>query len=121
MAPGRASHDGPTCVAGLFRSARFGVHEGHGQGVIAQFNYPMERGALALDAEGRFATVPAAFPGALRDLLRELLMLQARGDYAETQSFLDRYGRPSPPMLGAIDRSKGLPVDLDTHFPLAAR
>ncbi len=116
----RAALD-PTYVAGLFRSARFGVHEAHGQGVIAQFNYLMERGALALDAEGRFATVPAAFPGALRDLLREMLMLQARGDYAGTQAFLDRYGRPSPPMLAAIDRLKDLPVDLDTHFPLAAR
>jgi hypothetical protein len=29
----------PTYVAGLFRAARFGLHEAHGQGVAAQFNY----------------------------------------------------------------------------------
>ncbi len=39
----------PTYVAGLFRSARFGVHEAHGQGVVPQFNYLMEKGALEVD------------------------------------------------------------------------
>ena len=34
----------PTYVAGLFRSARFGVDEAHGQGVVAQFNYLMREG-----------------------------------------------------------------------------
>ncbi|MGH9363208.1 MAG: dipeptidyl-peptidase 3 family protein, partial [Thermoanaerobaculia bacterium] len=34
----------PTYVAGLFRSARFGVTEAHGQGVTAQFNYLLEQG-----------------------------------------------------------------------------
>lgn len=114
----RAALD-PTYVAGLFRSARFGVHEAHGQGVISQFNYLMEKGALALDAEGRYATVPEKFPGALRDLLHEMLMLQARGDYAGTRAFLEKYGQPSPEMLAAIDRLKDLPVDLDTRFPQA--
>ena len=43
-----------TYVAGLFRAARFGVHEAHGRGVISQFNYLLEKGALEVDEEGRF-------------------------------------------------------------------
>ncbi len=115
----RAALD-PTYVAGLFRSARFGVHEAHGQGVISQFNYLMEKGALALDADGRYRTVPDKFAAGLKDLLHDMLMLQATGDYEGTKAFLARYGQPSKEMLAAIDRLQDLPVDLDTRFPQAA-
>ncbi|HWM90450.1 MAG TPA: hypothetical protein VN493_06750 [Thermoanaerobaculia bacterium] len=102
----------PTYLAGLFRSARFGVHEAHGQGVVAQFNYLMEKGALQVDQAGRFRTVPEKFPGAIRDLLRDMLMLQAAGDYEGTKSFLDRYGKPQQNLLDAIGRLGDVPVDI---------
>ena len=102
----------PTYVAGLFRAARFGVHEAHGQGVVAQFNYLLEKGALEVDAEGRFRAVSAKFPGAIRDLLRDMLALQARGDYAGTKAFLDKYGHPTPELLAAIGRLGDVPVDI---------
>jgi hypothetical protein len=54
-----------TYVAGLFRAARFGVHEAHGQGVVSQFNYLLEMGALEVDAEGRFHAVSEEFPAAI--------------------------------------------------------
>ena len=109
----------PTYVAGLFRSARFGVHEAHGQGVIAQFNYLLEKSALEIDGDGRFRTVSEKFPGAIRDLLHDLLMLQALGDYEGTVAFLERYGQPTEPLLAAIGRLEDLPVDLDAVYPQA--
>ncbi|MFP3939905.1 MAG: dipeptidyl-peptidase 3 family protein [Acidobacteriota bacterium] len=102
----------PTYVAGLFRSARFGVHEAHGQGVVTQFNYLMEKGALEIDEEGRFRTVPERFPGAIRDLLHEMLMLQATGDYQGTAEFLGGYGEPTKPLLDALARLEDVPVDV---------
>lgn len=102
----------PTYVAGLFRSARFGVDEAHGQGVVAQFNYLMAKGALEVDREGRFRAVSAKFPGALRDLLNEMLMLQARGDYEGTKKFLDTYGKPSESLRAAIAKLADVPVDI---------
>ena len=102
----------PTYVAGLFRSARFGVGEAHGQGVVAQFNYLQGKGALAVDADGRFRGVPEKFPAAIRDLLHDMLMLQAKGDYAGTAQFLERYGTPSASLLAAIERLKDVPVDI---------
>ena len=105
-------HLEPTYVAGLFRSARFGVHEAHGQGTVAQFNYLLEKGALTVDAQGRFGTVSDEFPGAIRELLQEMLMLQARGDYEGTRAFLDKYGKASPELLAAIERLSDLPVDI---------
>jgi hypothetical protein len=102
----------PTYVAGLFRSARFGVHEAHGQGVVSQFNYLLEKGALQVDDDGLFRIVSDAFPGAIRELAREILMLQAEGDYAGTEAFLGRYGQPTPELLDALSRLEDLPVDV---------
>lgn len=102
----------PTYVAGLFRSARFGLDEAHGQGVVAQFTYLLEKGALQVDKQGRVRAVSEKFPGALRDLLRDMLMLQATGDYAGTKKFLDTYGKPPQAMRDAIARLAGVPVDI---------
>jgi hypothetical protein len=102
----------PTYVAGLFRSARFGVHEAHGRGVIAQFNYLLAKGALEVDAHGRFRSVSERFPEGIRDLLHDMLMLQATGDYAGTAAFLERWGRPSEALLAAIERLADVPVDI---------
>ena len=113
------AHLEPTYVAGLFRSARFGVHEAHGQGVIAQFNYLLAKGALEIDAEGRYHAVSEKFPEAVRQLLQEMLVLQARGDYDGTQAFLQKYGQPSPELIAAIDRMAAVPVDIDPVYPQA--
>ena len=102
----------PTYVAGLFRSSRFGLQDAHGQGVIAQFNYLMEKGALAVDASNHFHAVPERFPGAIRALLAEMLTLQAKGDYAGTRKFLETYGKASPSLVAAVARLSGIPVDI---------
>jgi hypothetical protein len=102
----------PTYVAGLFRSARFGVHEAHGQGVVAQFNYLMEKGALQVDESGRFRAVTEKFPGGIRDLVHDMLTLQAAGDYEGTKQFLDKYGKPQDSLLKAIDKLADVPVDI---------
>ncbi len=109
----------PTYVAGLFRAARFGVHEAHGQGVVSQFNYLLEKGALDIDDQGRFRADSELFQGAIESLLNEMLMLQARGDYAGTKDFLAKYGVASPELLKAIDRLVDVPVDIRPIFSQA--
>ncbi|MEM9290403.1 MAG: hypothetical protein AAGD01_01840 [Acidobacteriota bacterium] len=102
----------PTYVAGLFRSARFGLDEAHGRGTVAQFNYLLEKGALVIDDKGRFSVVSEAFPVAMEDLLRTILLLQAEGDYAGTKTFLDTYGVATDELRAAIEGLEGVPVDL---------
>jgi len=108
-----------TYLAGLFRSARFGVHEAHGRGVVSQFNYLQEKGAIGVDGEGRFRVDAAKFPDAIKSLLHEYLMLEALGDYAGTKAFLDKYGVATPALLAAIDRLGEVPVDIRPLFPQA--
>jgi len=102
----------PTYVAGLFRAARFSLGEAHGRGVATQFNYLLEKGALEVDDEGRFRTVSERFPDAIRDLLHEMLMLQATGDYEGTAELLDRYGVATEELQTAIARVQDLPRDI---------
>jgi hypothetical protein len=109
----------PTYLAGLFRAARFGLHEAHGQGVVAQFNYLAERGAVEVDGEGRYRVVSEAFPGAIRSLLHELLLLQATGDQEGTARFLDRYGRPDERLVAVIDQLEDVPSDIRPFYPQA--
>ncbi len=108
----------PTYVAGLFRAARFGVEEAHGQGVVSQFNYLLEKGALTVDASAHFRVVSEKFPGAIRDLLHDILILQARGDYEGTKSFLAKYGRAGDSLKTALGRLQGVPVDVRPIYPL---
>jgi hypothetical protein len=107
----------PTYVAGLFRAARFGVDEAHGQGVVAQFNYLTEKGALQVDTSAHYRVISEKFPGAIRDLLHDMLMLQAKGDYAGTKAFLDKYGKATPPLREALKRLTAVPVDIKPIYP----
>jgi len=106
-----------TYLAGLFRAARFGLGEAHGRGVVAQFNYLLDRGALAVDDDGRFRVVADRFPGAIRELAHDILMLQALGDYTGTAAFLDRWGTASPALTAAVARLDEVPVDIRPLFP----
>jgi len=102
----------PTYVAGLFRAARFGVDEAHGQGVVAQFNYLTAKGAIQVDASAHYRAVSEKFPGAIRDLLHDMLTLQAKGDYAGTKAFLAKYGKATPELRTALGRLTAVPVDI---------
>jgi len=108
-----------TYLAGLFRSVRFGLGEAHGRGVAAQFNYLLDKGALAVDDDGRFRVVNDTFPGAIRDLAHDILMLQAAGDYPGTEEFLDRWGRATPELTAAVARLEDVPVDIRPRYPSA--
>ena len=61
------------------------------------------------------------FPEAIRELLHEMTMLQALGDYEGTVAFLEKYGHPSPKLLEAIARLEDVPVDIRPRYPSAEK
>jgi hypothetical protein len=107
-----------TYTAGMFRTTRFGVAEAHGLGMVLQANYLLERGAVTITEEGRFRPDVGAFEASFRDLARELLMIQALGDYEAAVAFVEKYGTVHPEMAAAIESLTVLPVDVDPHYPL---
>lgn len=107
-----------TYVAGLFRTARFGVTEAHGRGVVLQTNYLLSKGAVEITENGLFHPVPGKFRSAIEALGRDLLLLEAKGDYPGTQKFVGQYGTPDPRMLGRIAALTDIPVDIDPYYTL---
>ena len=111
-----------TFLASIFRSVRFGIKEAHGKGVAIQFNYLMDEGAIRFDAAtGTFAIVPEKIRDGVRKLTAEIMTLQAEGSYAKAKALRDTYGVVRPEMQAALDRLKGVPVDIEPVYPMAGK
>jgi len=107
-----------TYVAGLFRAARFGTTEAHGLGVVIQANYLLEKGAVEITPEGRFRPVVDRFPGAIRELAHDILMIQAMGDYQGARAMVQRYGAVPAAMAALLDSLGSVPVDVDPVYTM---
>jgi hypothetical protein len=106
--------------AGLFRSVRFGVSEAHGRGAAMQINRLLAAGAATFDVENaRFKVDLPKLEAAITELVRDLVMLQHAGDKAAVDTLLDTHGIMSPPMVAALAKLDGIPVDIRPVFPLA--
>ncbi len=104
-------------VADMFRCVRFGVGEAHGMGCLTQFNYLREQAAITHDSEtGKFAADLEVMPGAMADLARNYLLLEATADYDGAVAFIEQYGKISPEMQDALDRLESVPTDIVPVF-----
>ena len=104
-------------VGGIFRSVRFGVGSAHGGANVITLNYLLEKGGIAYDdASGRFSVNYAKIEGAVRDLARDILMIQALGDYAGARAFLAKYRHVAPSLKKALGMLEDIPVDIRPIF-----
>jgi len=108
-----------TYMASMFRSLRFGLSDAHGKGMAIQFNYLMDKGAFAQQADETFAIDFAKFKAGVRDLDHDLLTLEAQGDYANAKKLLDEMGILRPVLKNAFDRLGGIPTDIEEVFVTA--
>jgi hypothetical protein len=60
-------------------------------------------------------------PDAIREMLREILMLQANGDRAGASKMLEVYGAMSPTLERALGRLDGIPVDIRPIYASAGK
>ena len=108
-----------TFLASAFRSIRFGINEAHGRGLALQLNHLLDAGAFRVAADGTFSVDPAKVKGAVTALTRELMTLEAAGDYAKAKALLDTPGRRPPETQRVLDRLKDVPVDIEPRFVTA--
>jgi hypothetical protein len=102
-----------TYLASSFRTLRFGVHEAHGKGMAMQFNCLTDKRAFVENADGTFAVNFEKIKPAVRDLVHDILDIEATGDYTRAKKMLDELGVLRPPMLHALERLKDIPVDIE--------
>jgi hypothetical protein len=108
-----------TFLASAFRSIRFGVNEAHGRGVAVQLNRFLDLGAVTVNADGTFAVVPGAMREAVTSLTRDIMTLQAHGDYAGAKNLIARLGVVRPEVQKVLDRLAAVPVDIEPRFVTA--
>ena len=109
-----------TFLASAFRSIRFGVNEAHGRGIAVQLNALLDAGAFTVAADGTFAVNAATIKPAVEALTRDILMLEAAGDYAGAKGMIERLAVVRPEVQRALDRLGGVPVDIEPRFVTAA-
>lgn len=102
-----------TFLASAFRTMRFGVHEAHGRGMALQFNYLTDKGAFVAGPDGTFTVDFAKVKDAVRDLVHDLLTIEATGDYAGAKKMLDELGMLRPAMEQALSKLSDLPTDIE--------
>ncbi len=103
-------------VAGIFRTVRFGTGEAHGQAEMMEFNYLLERGAIKRQSSGMYAIDYAAMPGALADLAKELLEIEATGNRERAENWFKKYDVMSSDLQVSLRVASKVPVDIDPVF-----
>jgi hypothetical protein len=105
-----------TFLASSFRTLRFGINEAHGKGMALQFNYLEDKGAFQALGGGKFSVDVAKAKTAVRDLARDLLTIEATGDYARAKKMLNELAVVRPKLRTALDALEDIPTDIyPTH------
>jgi len=108
-----------TYLAGLFRSIRFGIGEAHGKGVALQLNYLLAKKAIHYDeASGRFAVDFDNFDRGIRNIVHDLCVLQANGDYDGTKMLFDSFAIVPDFLATKLAGLDDIPVDIAPEYPL---
>jgi tetratricopeptide (TPR) repeat protein len=108
-----------TYLASMFRSIRFGLNEAHGRGVAMQLNYFLDHGGVTVASDGTFAIDAAKIKQNVIDLTRDLMTMQAVGDYNAAKQMLQTMAVVRPPVQAVLDRLKDVPVDIEPRFTTA--
>ena len=107
-----------TYVAGKFRSARFGLHEAHGLGVVLQYNFLKEKGVVRQDPARRFVVNLDAVRDGVRDLANELLMTEAEGNYVRAKDLISEFGKVPKELDEAMEKVADLPIDIEPDYDI---
>ena len=105
-----------TFLASSFRSIRFGLTSAHGRGQVMQLNYLLDNGAVVVNADGTFAIVADKIREAVANLTRDIMTMQAVGDYAAAQALLAKMVVVRPEVQAVLDKLQGVPVDIAPRF-----
>ncbi len=107
-----------TFIGGIFRSVRFGINEAHGGANAIIFNYLQDEGVIVYDGNAeKFSVNLDKAKAGFTKLAKELLMIEALGDYKKAQAFVEKYVVIRPEMKKVLDKLESVPVDIKPIFP----
>ena len=105
-------------VAGLFRAMRFGDTDAHGKGAAMQYRYLRDKGGIVWNADTkRFRIDAAKLDAGIRDLVGDIVRLQANGDYNGTKAFLGKWAVMDAEAKQVTSEMTHIPVDIHPIYP----
>ena len=110
-----------TYLASAFRTLHFGLTDSHARGMAIQVNYLLEKGAFVSHGDGTFSVDFTKIKGAVADLDREFLTIEATGDYLRAHDLMRRYVVIRPDVQKALEKVKAVPNDIRPAFVTAAK
>jgi hypothetical protein len=110
-----------TFLASAFRTLHFGLTDSHARGMAIQVNYLLDKGGFVSHGDGTFSVDYSKIKGAVADLDREFLTIEATGDYPRAQALMKRYVVIRPDVQKALDKMKSVPNDIRPAFVTAAK
>jgi len=108
-----------TFLASTFRTLRFGLNAAHAKGMALQVNHLLDAGAVRIDSQGRFSLDVPKTKKAVASLTRQIMTLQAHGDYEGVKRLMDRMSVIRPEVQRVLDRLGEVPVDIAPQFVTA--
>jgi hypothetical protein len=108
-----------TYLASAFRSIRFGVNEAHGRGIAIQLNYLLDQRGVLINGDGTFAVNPDRMKEGVAGLTRDIMTMQAEGNYAGAKALGETMGIVRPEVQKALDKLAAIPVDIEPRFVTA--
>jgi hypothetical protein len=108
-----------TFLASTFRSIRFGVTEAHGKGIAVQLNSLLDSRAFIANPDGTLQVNPDRIKEGVTALTRDIMTIQAEGDYAKAKALGDRLGVVRPEIEKILEKLTTVPVDIEPRFTAA--
>jgi hypothetical protein len=83
------------------------------------FNYFKEKGAYRQDpATGSWYVDFSRIRDAVTSFSREVLTLQALGDYEGAKKFIEVYGQMGDDVRASLAKLEGVPIDIEPRFAI---
>ncbi len=109
-----------TFLASGFRTLHFGLTDAHARGMAIQMNQLLDKGGFVSHGDGTFSVDFAKIKQAVIELDRELLTIEATGDYVRAQELMRKYVVIRPDVQKALDKmKKTVPNDIRPVFVTA--
>jgi hypothetical protein len=108
-----------TYLASAFRTLRFGMDDSHARGMALQVNWLLDAGAYRVNPDGTFSVDMRRVKKAVEGLSRELLTIEAKGDYEVGRRLLERLVVLRPEVQAVLGRLGDVAVDIRPRFVTA--
>jgi hypothetical protein len=106
-------------LGSLFRSIRFGLNEAHGKAAAISLNYLVKKGGITYSSEQkRWAVDFAAIRDGVKNLARELLILEGDGNDAKVAAFFEQWTTMTPELQASLDAVDDLPIDVLPQYSI---